>query len=316
MISRRLLRIKVLQVLYAYYTSEQKDLNIAEKELMFSINKAYELYNYLLILIIDISDYAKSRIDIAKNKKIPTFEDLNPNLRFVRNKLVNQLENNNQLLKYVATHGISWVKYPQLIKELLSKLTESDAYQTYMDCEKCDYQEDKMIISYFYTEILPHNEFFMQVLEEQSIYWNDDLDFVISMVNKTIKRFGYEDDSGKKLPELYKNEEDRDFMIGLFRKTIITRSECLKLIEATADNWDLDRIALMDILIMQLAMTEFIHFESIPTKVTLNEYLDIARYYSTEKSNTFINGVLDKILTQLRNEDRIKKMGRGLIGEK
>jgi transcription antitermination protein NusB len=315
MISRRLLRIKVLQVLYAYYTSEPKDLNISEKELHFSINKAFELYNYLLILILDVSRYAESRIEIAKNKRIPTFSDINPNIRFVENKLITQSRTNLQLNKYVSSQHISWLKYPELIKELYNKLIESGTYQKYMANEISHYPEDKKIVSDFYAEILLPSEFFQIVLEEQSIYWNDDLEFVVSMIQKTIKRFSENDGPEKGLLKLYKSKEDMDFIVELFRKSISMRSMCLKLIKETANNWDLERIAIMDILVMQLAITEFLEFSSIPTKVTLNEYLDIAKYYSTEKSNIFINGVLDKILTQMKSENKVNKSGRGLIGE-
>ena len=177
------------------------------------------------------------------------------------------------------------------------------------------YQDDKKIISKIYSDIILPNESFCQVLEEQSIYWNDDLEYVISMVLKTIKKFSESDDSGKELLELYKNKEDRDFVVDLFRKTVIKRKDCLGLIESTASNWDLERIAFMDILIMQLAITELLEFPSIPTKVTLNEYLEISKYYSTEKSNNFINGVLDKIMAHLKESEMIRKTGRGLIGE-
>jgi transcription antitermination protein NusB len=315
MISRRLLRIKVLQVLYAYYTSEPKDLGNSEKELHFSINKAFELYNYLLILILDVSRYAEFRIEIAKNKKIPAYTDLNPNVRFIQNKLIEQIRNNNQLNKYVNSEHISWIKYPELIKKLFNNLTESDIYHNYMNKENSDYQDDKKIVSDFYTEILLPDDFFHIILEEQSIYWNDDLDFVVSMIQKTIKRFNENDGPEKGLLKLYKSKEDKDFIVDLFRKSVSMRSLCLKLIKETANNWDLERIAIMDILVMQLAITEFLEFSSIPTKVTLNEYLEIAKYYSTEKSNIFINGVLDKILTQMKAENKINKKGRGLIGE-
>ncbi|HYW94674.1 MAG TPA: transcription antitermination factor NusB, partial [Bacteroidales bacterium] len=154
-----------------------------------------------------------------------------------------------------------------------------------------------------------------QLLEEKSIYWNDDLDFVVAMVQKTIKKFKETDNAGKALLELYKNDEDREFVVMLFRKSIVNRDYALELIEDKASNWDLDRIAFMDVLIMQMAITEMVEFTSIPTKVTLNEFLEIAKYYSTEKSNTFINGVLDKIMQKLREEKKIRKTGRGLIGE-
>ena len=315
MISRRLLRIKVLQVLYAFYTSAQKDQNNSEKELHFSINKAFELYNYLLILVPEVTRYAEDRIEIAKNKRMPTYSDLHPNNRLVENKLTAQIACNNQLNKYTSNNHISWVKYPELIKELYNKLINSDIFLAYMESEDRSYQNDKKIISRFFTDIVLPNEMLHQILEEQSIYWNDDLEYIISMVIKTISRFNETDMGEKDLLNLYKNKEDKDFIIELFRNTISSRTEYLKMIEETANNWDLDRIAFMDILVMQLALTEFLQFPSIPTKVTLNEYLDIAKYYSTDKSNTFINGVLDKILAQLRAENKIQKTGRGLIGE-
>jgi len=315
MISRRLLRIKVLQVLYAYYTAEHKDLVISEKELHFSINKSYELYNYLLLLICDIEKYAGSRIEIAANKRVPTYDDLHPNRRFVNNKLISQLEVNLQLNKYLNNNHISWVKYPELIKELYGLIIESPEYIEFMALEEGGYADDKKLVSKIYSDIILPNDSFCQVLEEQSIYWNDDLEYVISMVLKTFKKFNESDSPEKELLDLYKNKEDKDFVIDLFRKTILKRRDCLELIESTASNWDLERIAFMDILIMQLAITELLEFPSIPTKVTLNEYLDISKFYSTEKSNNFINGVLDKIMTHLREKELIRKTGRGLIGE-
>ena len=315
MISRRLLRIKVLQVLYAYYTAEHKDLAISEKELHFSINKSYELYNYLLLLIRDIVKYAESRIEIAANKRIPTYDDLHPNRRFLSNRFIIQLEENLQLNRYLNNNHISWVNYPELIKELYGLIIESPEYSEFMALENEDYADDKKFVSKIYSDVILPNESFCQVLEEQSIYWNDDLEYVISMVLKTIKKFNESDTPDKELLDLYKNKEDREFVIDLFRKTVIKRRDCLDLIESTASNWDLERIAFMDILIMQLAITELLEFPSIPTKVTLNEYLDISKFYSTEKSNNFINGILDKIMAQLREKELIRKTGRGLIGE-
>jgi N utilization substance protein B len=305
----------VLQVLYAYYTSEHKDLNLSEKELHFSVNKSFELYNYLLLFIREICNFAGSRIEFAINKRIPTFEDLNPNRRFINNKLFKQLEVNSQLNKYINNHHISWIKYPELIKEIYGIFVESVEYEAYMAGSEESYAEDKKIIAFIFTDVILPNESFSQVLEEQSIYWNDDLEFVVSMVLKTIKKFNEKDGPERSLLTLYKDQEDQDFVTELFRKSIAKRKECLELIESTASNWDLERIAFMDIIIMQLAITELMEFPGIPTKVTLNEYLDISKFYSTDKSNNFINGVLDKILIELREKKLIKKTGRGLIGE-
>ncbi len=315
MISRRQLRVKVLQMLYAYYTADIEDINKAVKELKFSIAKSYELYQLLLLLVIEIRDFAKSRIDIAKNKLLPNYEDIHPNEKFIENSFINQLSDNKQLIKYYQTYGIKWVQYPAFIKDLYHELIKSEDYINYMKAENNSYADDKHIVEYIYSELLPDNKDLAHILEEMCIYWNDDLCCIIPMVLKTIKSFKKSDDTEKKLMSIYKNEEDKTFLIELYRKSITNKDISVKLIQETANNWDIDRIAFLDTLIMQMAITEFIEFQSIPTKVTLNEYLDIAKYYSTEKSNTFINGILDKILIRLRKEDKIKKSGRGLIGE-
>jgi len=315
MISRRQLRIKVLQTLYAYYKGEKESIQYSEKELQKNIDKAYELYHYLLILIVDIVLYAESRIELAKNKHIPTDEDLNPNTRFIDNQLVDLLRNNDRLLKMVDNKKLYWSSYPGLIKELLNNIFESDFYREYMSKPGSDFNEDKKLISRIYTDIIFPNESLAQVLEEMSIYWNDGLDFIISMILKTFKKFKVSIGYDQNLMELYKNEDDRMFAVDLLRKSIIHRDEYLEYIKTNTKNWDIERIAFMDILIMQMAIAELVNFSSIPTKVTLNEYLDIAKYYSTMKSNIFINGVLDKVVEQLRNEKKMIKTGRGLIGE-
>lgn len=315
MISRRQLRIKALQSLYAYYKTGREDMGRSEKELHFNIEKAYELYHYLLLLIIDVVLYAESRIEIARNKRIPSHEDLNPNTRFIDNRLVNQLRNNDQLLRYVDQHKLNWSNYPELIKEIYTRTVESEEYAQYMAAEESGYMEDKKMIIQIYTHLIFPNELLASVMEEQSIYWNDDLEFITSMIVKTCKKFKDSDADKKSLMVLYKNEEDRDYVVKLFRQTILHRDDYVDYIKHNTRNWDLERIAFMDILIMQMAIAELVGFPSIPVKVTLNEYLEISKFYSTSKSNVFINGVLDKVVMQLKEEKKIQKAGRGLIGE-
>jgi N utilization substance protein B len=264
---------------------------------------------------VEVADYAESRIEIARNKKIPTYEDLHPNTRFIDNSFISQLRNNIQFKRYLDTQKINWTNYPEFIKELYNLLIGHPDYHEYLNEENNDYAKDKKIIIRFFNDIVFPNESLGQILEEKSIYWNDDLEFVISMVIKTVKKFKENSTELLELPDLFKNDEDREFVKLLFRKATVYRKMSMELIEDKASNWDLDRIAFMDVLIMQLAITEMIEFNSIPTKVTLNEFLEIAKYYSTEKSNTFINGVLDKIMQKLKEENKIKKTGRGLIGE-
>ena len=287
----------------------------SEKELHFNIGKAYELYHYLLLLIIDVILFAESRIELSLNKRVPTFEDLHPNSRFINNKLIDQLRNNGRLLRFVDQHKLNWSNYPELIKDIYAKLVASEEFTAYMAAGENGYADDKKIIIHAFTHVVFPSELLASVMEERSIYWNDDLEFITSMIVKSLKRFKEEDGSNSPLMNLYKSDEDREYVEKLYRQTIIHREEYVEYIKENTRNWDLERIAFMDILIMQMAITELIAFPSIPTKVTLNEYLEISKFYSTSKSNIFINGVLDKIVSQLKEEKKIQKKGRGLIGE-
>ncbi len=315
MISRRIIRTKVLQVLYAYYSSEEKSINNTEKELFFCIHKTYDLYHYLFALVIEIADYAENRIEIKKNKHQPTHDDLHPNTKFVSNLFIQQLRENRQLNAYLKQTKLSWVNHPELVKELYLIMIESEIYDSYLNSEIRSYQEDRKFIEKIFNKIFLVSEELYEVLEEQSIYWNDDIEFVISVIVKTMKRFNEYSDSDQRLMPLYKDDEDRDFAKNLLRKSIINHDELHGLIKVHSSNWDVERIAFMDILMMQLAITEFLHFPSIPTKVTMNEYIELSKFYSTEKSRNFINGILDKTLKDLKNEGKIIKTGRGLVGE-
>ena len=225
MVSRRILRIKILQLLYAYYKSSGTSVNKAEKELLFSIQKTYDLYHYLLLLIINVSDYALSRIDIAKNKKIPTHEDLHPNTKFIENKLILQLRNNRQLNEYLKNNKLSWVNYPELIRNLFNKIRDSDHYKEYLNNNTLSYDEDKKLVTDIYIKDIADFDPLYQNLEEQSIYWNDEVEFVISMILKTIKNFKEADEENGNIPPLFKNEEDTRFVKRLFRKAILNKEE-------------------------------------------------------------------------------------------
>ncbi|MFO7829201.1 MAG: transcription antitermination factor NusB [Bacteroidales bacterium] len=315
MISRRLIRIKILQICYAHFKSNGQSINQAEKELFFSIKKSYDLYHYLFLLIIDIVKYAQSRIDLASQKLVPTHDDLHPNTKFVDNKLVKQLEDNVFLRKYLNENKLSWVNNPELIKSLYLTIKDSEIYQNYMSSEQTSYKEDKKFIANLYAKVIIFHEPLHQNLEEQSIYWNDDLEFVTSMVIKTINSFKASSNETANLMLLYKNDEDKDFAKRLFRKSIINQADYQDLISEYIKNWDIERVAFIDIVVMTMAISELIEFNEIPVKVTLDEYIEIAKYYSTHKSNVFINGVLDKIVSHLKDEGKIKKTGRGLVGE-
>lgn len=316
MISRRILRIKVMQALYAYYkNSGTASINQVEKELFFSINKAYDLYHYLLILPVELAKMAEKRLELAQKKKLPSPSDLNPNFRFIQNRVIQDLRNNNQLLRYLELKKVSWVNQPELIKSLLDEILASKLYQQYMSSEEDSYKNDKNFITALYSQIISVYEPLFAELEEQSIYWNDEVEFIISAILKTIKRFKEQSDPDQPLLPLYKSTDDEEFTKNLFRKVILKKEKYEGLIQSYSKNWELERIAFMDILLINMAIIEVLDFESIPVKVTFNEYIELSKYYSTNRSNVFINGLLDKIIQHFRENNQIHKTGRGLIGD-
>src|SRR5664280_1280867 len=315
MISRRLLRIKALMALYAFNRREDENLAQAETELMFSIGKSYDLYHYLLLLVLEVADIATEKIDQALQKRMPSHEDLNPKKRFIDNQVISQLRRNIEFKSYISSKKLSWVNNSHIPRLLYSKMIVWEAYEEYMKAENNNYLLDKKFITRLITELFSTSEDLCSNLEEQSIYWNDDMEYISSMVEKTIKKF--KADSGEKtqLMPLFKNDEDEEFVKILFRKAILHSKKCSELIDKNTTNWEVDRIALMDILVMQLAITEILEFPEIPVKVTLNEYIEIAKYYCTSKSSTFVNGILDNIVKEIRDGGLFNKFGRGLVGE-
>jgi len=308
MINRALLRVKVVQILYSHYKGDGKSLPMAEKELTFSLEKTYDLYFQLLQLSLDITRYAANRIDARKNKLRPTEEDLNPNTRFADNRFTAQLADNEQLSDYLKKRKLSWVNYPELIKNLYEEILAADFYREYMNAAKTDYEADKEIWRKIYRKILLSSEELDEAIEEQSVFWVDDVEVVISFILKSIKHFEAENGAEQELLPMFRDEEDREFGMKLLKTTIENGDEYLKIIDAHTQNWDLDRIIFMDILIMQTAIAEICNFPTIPINVTLNEYIELSKKYSTEKSGTFINGVLDNVVNQLKSENKFIKV--------
>ncbi len=315
MISRRLLRIKALMILYAFNRRDENDLAKAEKELMFSIGKTYDLYLYLILLVIEIADIASDKIEQALLKKIPSPEDLNPNRRFADNAVIAQLRNNNAFKRGISESKLTWSNYPHIPRLLYNSMIVWEPYILYMNSEEKGYLHDRKFVISLIKDFFAASEDLLNCLEEQSIYWNDDMEYVLVMLEKTLSKF--KADSGEKaqLMKLFKNDDDEDFVKQLFRKTIINASKTSELIDRNTTNWEVERIALMDILVMRLAVNEIIEFPEIPVKVTLNEYIEIAKYYCTSKSSNFVNGILDNIVKEIREAGMFKKSGRGLLGE-
>lgn len=307
MINRVLIRIKVVQMVYAYYQSECKDLAKAEKEFFHSIEKAFDLYHYLLQLILVVTRYADQRIDAGRNKYIPTDEEKNPNCRFVQNAFAAQLSENKALISYLNNTKMSWGHSDGFVRSLYESIQASDFYKEYMSAPQTNFEADREIWRKIFKNILQKSEELVQILEDQSIYWNDDLDIVLTFVTKTIKRFQPEAGALQELMPMFKDESDRKFASDLFCLTIRNRERYRTLIDETVKNWELDRLALMDLLILQIALAEIMDVEGIPVNVSLNEYIDIAKTYSTLKSGTFVNGTLDHIVTELRKKNQLFK---------
>lgn len=308
MINRVLIRLKIVQIVYAYYQNGGKNLDTAEKELFFSLSKAYDLYNYLLLLMVEVTKQANKRLNAAKNKLVPTKEELFPNTKFVENRFIAQLEVNKQLLEFSNNQKKTWENEADFVKTLCDKILESDIYKEYMASETSSYEEDRELWRKLYKNIIFNNIIELdQVLEDQSLYWNDDKEIVDTFVLKTIKRFDEKNGAKQELLPEFKDEEDQDFARRLFRRTILNADYYRHLISENTKNWDLDRVAFMDVVIMQIALAEILSFPNIPVSVSLNEYVEIAKLYSTPKSGGFINGTLDGIVNSLKKENKLTK---------
>ena len=307
MINRVLIRLKIVQIVYAYYQNGGKNLDTAEKELFFSLSKSYDMYNYLLLLMVEITKHAEKKQNAAKNKLLPTAGELYPNTKFVDNRFIAQLEVNKQLLQFSETQKKTWDNEPELVKMLCEKIMDSDIYKEYMETETSSYEEDRELWRKIYKKFIFNNAELDQVLEDQSLYWNDDKEIVDTFVLKTIKRFEEKNGNIQELLPEFKDEDDKDFARRLFRRTILNADYYRHLISENTRNWDLDRVAFMDVIIMQIALAELLSFPNIPISVSLNEYVEIAKLYSTPKSGAFINGTLDGIVKVLQKENKLTK---------
>ncbi len=308
MINRTLLRIKVVQTVYSYYLNRKETSDDIEKELFNSIQQTYNLYHYLLLLITEITRFAQNKIEIGKSKYIPTEAELNPNTKFAKNSFALQLESNESFRKFVDDQDLSWFYHEDVIKKLFKEIEQSDFYKEYMASETTSYQEDKEIWRKIFKRIIPEAVYLGDTLEDINLYWNDDAETVVSFVVKTIKQFDEKEGEKQSLLPMFKDQEDVDFAKNLLHKSIFNERKLREMIEANTKNWDLDRIAFMDIIIMQIALTEIMNFPKIPISVSLNEYIEIAKNYSSEKSGAFVNGILDKIINTLKGENKITKV--------
>ncbi len=315
MLNRRYLRIKVLQALYSWFQADNDDLPKAEKEMLDSISKVYDLYLLMLLLVIEVVDSAESLMETQKLKNFATDEELDPNLHFIENKAVNLLRNNVEFGRAIVAKRINWGIHSDVIRKLYVNIEKSDLYKKYMLVEESGLKKDKAFIIEMYEKFISENEFFNQIIEEESIYWSLDLELVHLNVMKTFEKMKLvQDVNSKVLLEVFRDkEDDLKFTNELLRKSLVNNKEYSEIIEKFTKNWEVDRLAKIDVILLKLAMTELDHMPNIPVKVTMNEYIDLSKYFSTPKSKSFINGVLDRVVSEWRESGRLEKSGRALI---
>ena len=306
MINREIIRIKIVQLTYAYYQNGNKNIDTAEKELFFSMSKAYDLYNHLLALIVAITKESRRRLEIAQAKAAREGSKA-PSQKFAYNRFALQLEENIQLAEFMETQKRTWNDSPEFIGRLFEQIEQSQIYKEYMDDNEDNYAADRELWRKLYRALIQENEDLDLLLEEQSLYWNDDKDVVDTFVLKTIKRFEEKNGANQELLPEYDSEEEKDYARKLFRATILNANDYQHMMSEASQNWDFSRLAYMDVIIMQIAIAEMMNFPSIPLSVTINEYVELAKFYSTPRSAGYINGMLDAIAHHLINTGKLMK---------
>ena len=306
MINRELIRIKIVQLTYAYYQNGNKNMDNAEKELLFSLSKAYDLYNYLLDLILAISKEERRRVEIATQRAQREGTDI-PSTKFIDNRFTLQLEENKMLADFNEAKKLTWADDIEFIRKMCVLIEQSQIYTDYMSAEEDNYEADREVWRKIYRQMIQDNSDLEALLEEKSLYWNDDKEVVDTFVLKTIKRFDPKNKAKQELLPEYKDAEDKDFAIKLFRATILNADQYQRFMSETSRSWDFSRLAYMDVIIMQIAIAEMLTFPNIPVSVTINEYVELAKLYSTPRSGAYINGMLDAIARHLSETGKMFK---------
>jgi transcription antitermination protein NusB len=314
MLNRRYLRIKVYQALYAFWQSDDASAARIEKELVNSIDRTYDLYLSLLLIFGELRHIAELRIEERKKKRLPTPEDLDPNRRFVDNPLLKALASSERLRLECEKRKISWVGHHELFTQLFREVEAHAEHEAYMKETGTGFKRDQGYLVRLFTEVIANSELLQEVFDGRSIYWLEDLDLAASMVKRSLEQVRDAENPDTVIDDLARDpKEEQEFVSTLFRRSIQLGEEHEKAIAEKSSNWESDRIALSDMILMKMALTEVRSFEQIPVKVTMNEYIEIAKAYSTPKSKNFINGVLDKLFIEMKADGRIRKVGRGLL---
>jgi N utilization substance protein B len=312
MLNRRHLRIKVLQAVYAFFQTENADIKAAEENLKHSIDKIYDLYLFQLSLAIELLHESYREREEARSKYFPTEDDLKPETNFTQNRILNALYKSDSLQSLLSKRKINWQINLEVPVKIFRKIRLSDPYKKYFQIQSPTIQEDREFILWAFQEFIFNDDVLESYYEDINIHWADDIYVVNAAVLKTLKSVS--SSLSIQLESLFKDEEDdMQFTIDLFRKTILHEQEYEVMIKEKAQNWELERIAMMDIILMKMALAELLELPSIPVKVTLNEYIELSKTFSTPKSNSFINGILDKLVFELKSNNKINKTGRGLL---
>ncbi len=306
MINRDLIRIKIVQLTYAYYQNGNKNMDNAEKELLFSLSKAYDLYIYLLDLIVAVTKEERHRIEVLGQRAEREGEEA-PLQKFAYNQFAVQLEENKTLNEFLEDKKLTWDDDIEFVRKLCNQIEQSQTYKDYMASADSDYEQDRELWRKLYKLLIQDNTDLDALLEEKSLYWNDDKEVVDTFVVKSIKRFDPKNKSKQELLPEYKDDEDKDFARKLFRATILNADTYQRYMSETSRNWDFSRLAYMDVVIMQIAIAEMLTFPGIPVSVTINEYVELAKLYSTPRSGSYINGMLDSIARFLISNGKMFK---------
>jgi len=319
MLGRRHYRIKVLQALYAYFQGGETRVDVAEKNLLTSLDKVLELYFLQLSFLLEVIHFYRYRMEESKTKFFPTPEELNPNYKLAENRLVVQLQQNREMASMSEKYKISWTEEQEMVRKVYQRIKTSKEHEEYLQSAEGSYHEDQLFLERLFRKFIARSGELQYYFEERNIHWDDDFEVAAVFILKTIRLMKETHDETVSLTGLLTAgldddpAEDKKFITGLFRKTIRYSEEYDKLIDARTRNWELERIALTDILLIKMALTELMHFSQIPIKVTMNEYIEISKRFSSQKSKLFINGILDKLVTDLQEEKKIVKTGRGLM---
>lgn len=318
MINRRFLRVKVLQAVYAYLESGEDFVENGLKHLLDSIDKMKDLFVWQLSFLVETKRFAENRIEENKRKNFPTQEDLNPNMRYVENRVICTLESNRDLRREEERLKINWADNQDIVRNYYNMMRNTEEYKEYMSDPVSNFDRDKKFIVKMITEYFSELELLQDFYEEKSIFFVDDYHLVSSMLIKYFSDLKPTFNENSMLPSIYKTEddvvnEDKEFVKKLFREVIRHNDEYAKLVGSNTSNWEKERVCVMDMIILKLALTELCCFPYIPVKVSMNEYIEISKYFSTPKSKVFVNGILDRISKKLLEEKVIVKKGIGLL---